>query len=311
MNAYIAGTGRFLPPDILTNEKLSQMVDTSDEWIVTRTGISTRHIAREMSACDMGEQAARQALESASCDPSEIDMVVVSTSTHDRYLPSVACDLQYRLHMNNAFCFDVNAACSGFVYSLDVASRYLMTGGAKTALVVSTEKLSKIVDYTDRTTCILFGDGAGAVVLRASEQPGGWRGSFLAARGDGGVALRTDIGQHVHMDGHEVYKFAVRAMPEAMEKVLEKTGCTARDLAYVIPHQANIRIIESAMHRLNIPQEKMIISLDRYGNTSSSSIPIALDELVRGDCLSKGDLVMMVGFGAGLTYGAALFEWSV
>lgn len=309
MNAYIAGTGRFLPPDILTNDDLSRMVDTNDEWIVSHTGIRQRHIARAMSNTDMAERAARAAMENAGCTACDIDMVIVATVTPDNLFPSTACDVQHRLGLENAFCMDVGAACSGFIYAADMAARYLTTGGARTALVIATEKLSPIIDFTDRSTCILFGDGAGAVVMKAGEAPGGWLGSYLASRGDGGAALTSAPDRMLHMDGHEVFKFAVRAMPEAIDKTLALTGHTPEELSVVIPHQANIRIIDAVMRRHGFPPEKIPVTLDKYGNTSSSSIPIALDELNRGGKLKPGDLVMLVGFGAGLTYGATLFEW--
>jgi len=306
----LVGTGRFLPPDVLTNDDLSKMVETSDEWIVSRTGIRERHIARGLSALDMGAQAARAALDNAGLSPEDIDMVVAATVTPDRRLPSLACDLQQKMGFSNAFCFDINAACTGFIYAVDVAARYLMTGGAKNALVVSVEKLTDIIDFTDRTTCILFGDGAGAVVLTASGAPGGLLGSHLASRGDAGASLSCPWDGYIQMDGQKVFKFAMLAMPEAIEKVLAETGRTVGDLTYVIPHQANIRIIESVMRRYGIPPDKMIVTIDRHGNTSSASIPIALDELNRAGRIQPGDLLMLVGFGAGLTYGATLFEWS-
>jgi 3-oxoacyl-[acyl-carrier-protein] synthase-3 len=311
LNAHITGTGRFIPPDILTNQDLSRMVDTSDEWIASRTGIRTRHIARDMSACDMGEAAARAALDTAGLSPADIGLVVVSTTTPDRPLPSLACDLQLRLGLENAFCFDIGAACSGFIYALDIAALYLRTGGVTHALVVCAEKLSAITDYTDRRTCVLFGDGAGAVVLSAADKPGGLLASYLAARGDGGAALHCAPGGCIQMEGQEVYKFAVRAMPEAIEKTLAKAGRNVTELDFIIPHQANIRIIQSVMHRYGLPPDKVAITIDRYGNTSSASIPIALDELAREGRLRPGALLLMTGFGAGLTYGATLFEWSV
>ena len=308
MNAHIAGTGHFLPPDRLTNDDLSRMVDTSDEWIVSHTGIRVRHIARDLSAVDMGEKAAQAALENAGLSPDDIDMVVVSTVTPDRRFPSVSCDLQQRMGMSQALCFDINVSCTGFVYAIDIASRYLMTGGAKNALIVSVEKLSAITDYTDRKTCILFGDGAGAVVLTAAETPGGLLASYMASRGDGGAALRGCWDGYLEMDGPEVFKFAVRAVPDAIEKVLAQAGRDVSELSFIIPHQANMRIIDSVVRRYNLPPEKVIVTVDRHGNTSSASIPLALDELNRAGRIKSGDLLLMVGFGGGLTYGATLFE---
>ncbi len=312
MKAHIIGTGSYLPPDILTNDDLAKLVDTSDEWIVSRTGIRERHIAApELSNAEMGCFAARAALADAGVGPEEVDLLIVSTATQDRPFPSTACDLQYRLGAENAFCFDISAACTGFVYALDIADRYIQTGGAKTALVVAAEQLSRTTDMTDRTTCVLFGDGAGAVVLRAREESGGILASCLASRGDFGEAIHSDDDRKIRMKGQEVYKFAVRAMPEAMERVLRKTGKTPDELTFVIPHQANVRIIESVRDKYDIAPEKMVITIGRTGNTSSASIPIALDELNRAGRLAPGALLMLVGFGAGLTYGATLYEWSV
>jgi 3-oxoacyl-[acyl-carrier-protein] synthase-3 len=307
----MAGTGRFLPPDVLTNADFVRMVDTSDEWIVGHTGIRTRHIARTVKNADMAEAAARAAMENAGCAPADIDMVVVSTVTPDRAYPSLACDLQNRLGLPDVFCLDVSAACSGFIYAVDLAARHILTGGARTALVVSSEKLTPTVDYTDRASCILFGDGAGAVVLKGDErQGGGWLGSLLAARGDDGAALQCVPGGRIKMDGHEVFRFAVRVMPEVIEKLLARAGRAVSDCKFIIPHQANLRIIKAVQRRYALPEEKMVVTIDRYGNMSSACIPIALDELNRAGRLEPGDLLLAVGFGAGFTYGATLFEWS-
>ena len=308
LNVHLAGTGRFLPSGILTNNDLAGMVDTSDEWIAAHTGIHRRHVAGGMSTLDMAERAALAALGDSGLSAVDIGMVIASTVTADRRLPSLACDLQKRLGVGGAICFDINVSCTGFIYAVDLAARYLATGTVSNALVVAGEKLSGIVDYSDRSTCVLFGDGAGAVVLSASTSPGGLLGSYLAAAGDGGAALRCRWDGFIEMDGHEVFKFAVRAMPLAIEKVLAMSGHVVSDITHLIPHQANIRIIEAVTRRHDIPPEKVTITIDRHGNTSSASIPIALDELNREGRLKPGDLVMMVGFGAGLTYGATVFE---
>ncbi|MCL2747668.1 MAG: ketoacyl-ACP synthase III [Oscillospiraceae bacterium] len=309
-NVHLTGTGRFLPPGVITNGELSRMVDTSDEWIVSHTGIRTRHIARGLSVTDMAVGAARAALECAGLAPQDIGVVVATTVTPERRLPSLACDVQANLGIANAFCVDINASCTGFIYAVDIVARYLATGGAKHALVVSAEKLTDIMDFTDRTTCILFGDGAGAAVFTASDEPGGLLGSYLAARGDGGAALRCRWDGCIEMDGHEVFRFAVRALPEAVGKAMALSGRDLSELAYAIPHQANRRIIDAAMRRCGIPPDKVAVTVDRHGNTSSASIPIALDELNRDGRLRPGDLVVLVGFGAGLTYGAVVLEVS-
>ncbi len=310
MNAHIVGTGSFLPPDVLTNDDLSEMVDTSDEWIRTRTGIRERRMAHELTTLDMAIESGRRALAQSGLSPEDIGVLVVATVTPENRIPSIACDLQHHLGLVNSFCFDLNAACTGFIYALDIAARYIRTGFVKHALVVSSEKLSSITDYTDRTTCILFGDGSGAAALSAREGSGGFLGSYLGAKGDLGAALSTPVGGTVEMNGQEVYKFAVKAMPMAIDRVLEETGLSMDDIDFVIPHQANVRILKSVQDKHNIPPEKMIMTLEQYGNISSSGIPVSLDELHRQKRIRNGDKILMVGFGGGLTYGATVFEWS-
>ncbi|MCL2082442.1 MAG: ketoacyl-ACP synthase III [Oscillospiraceae bacterium] len=306
MNAYIAGTGSYFPPGLLTNQMLENMVDTSDEWIYQRTGIRTRHIAGDMSVLDLAEQAAKNALEQAGHP--NCDMIAVSTCTPDMFYPSVACRLGARLGIDNAFCFDLSGACTGFIQAIEVAGNAIQTGSAKTALVVAAEKLSSGVDYTDRNTCILFGDAAGAFVMSGggSEHV---KASYMASRNQDWACLYADIGGHMVMNGRDVYKFAVDVMPEAMGKVLERAGKTIEQVRWIIPHQANIRIIKAAAQRFNLPDEKLVVTLDKTGNTSSATIPCIVDEMHREGKLQPGDLILLVAFGAGLTYGAVLYEW--
>ncbi len=286
------------------------MVDTSDEWISSRTGISERRLARDIPVLDMAEQAAAAALTQAGLSVEDIDMVVLSTATPENIVPSLSCDLQKRLGLRRAFCLDISAACTGFIYGMDIATRYILTGAVRRALVVACEKLSNVTDYTDRSTCILFGDGAGAVVLEAGERPGGYISSFLASCGDGGENLRILLGKHIEMNGKEVYKFAVKAMPEATDRVLAAAGLTMDDMDFVIPHQANLRILNAVRDRHGIAPEKLITTIERYGNISSAGIPVCLDGLHRENKLQPGQRLLMVGFGGGLTYGAMIFEWS-
>lgn len=308
MKARIAGTGSFLPDRILTNFDLEKMVDTSDEWIVQRTGIRERRIcAEDETIVTMGVAAARKALENAGIDASEIGMIVLSNSTPDYFFPSAACRIQRELGAKNAFAFDLAAACTGSIYALELAARQIETGAVKNALVIASEQLSAVTDYTDRATCVLFGDAAGAAVLTGGET--GMLGSYLASDPRNWEALYAAIPGKAVMNGKEVYKFAVSAMPEAINRVLEKTGKTMDDVRWLVPHQANIRIIEYVMDKCDIPRDKVVITIDRFGNTSSSTVMVALDELNAQGKLSKGDLVLLVAFGAGLTYGAVLLEW--
>ena len=327
MNTHvvIAGTGSRLPKFILTNHALSRMVDTSDEWIVSHTGIRTRHICTDETLLDLAQGAARAALENAGMSPDELDLIIVASSTQEMLYPSIACQLQAALGADRAFGFDMGGqACAGFLFALDAASRYVRTGGAKTVLCVSAEKLSLTTDFTDRGTCCIFGDGAGAVVLRAGEAPGllasylataGSRGSYITCSlpwPDNPFSKLSQMGlppAHTRMDGHEVFKFAVRAVPEAIDAVLEKAGLGIADISKIILHQANLRIIESAINRYGLPPEKFPITIDRHGNTSSASIPLVLDELNRAGELRPGDKLIFVAFGGGLTYGSVLVEW--
>jgi 3-oxoacyl-[acyl-carrier-protein] synthase-3 len=318
--ARIAGTGRFLPPRILTNAELETMVETSDEWIRTRTGIRERRIAApEMGAAEMGAGAARAALEDAGVDASEIDIIMVSTATPDRLLPSTACDIQALIGATGAAAYDFATACSGFPYGLALATGHIAAGQAEKVLVICTEKMSSIVDWTDRTTCVLFGDGAGAAVVTRAEGDRGILSSFMKSDGSlaellyrpaGGVRIPIDIAvlderhHFVKMAGPEVFKNAVRSMCEAAEVALRRAGVTGDDIDLLVPHQANMRIIESTAKYAGIPMEKVFVNVDKYGNMSSASVPVALDEAREQGRVGEGSLVLMVAFGAGLTWAA-------
>ena len=327
MNARIIGTGRYLPSYILDNEKLSQMVDTSDEWIVSHTGMRERRICESEGTWEMGLYAAQAAIENAGISALDIDLIIGSTVTSDYACPSMSCIIQGKLGAKNAFCFDQQAACSGFVFAIETARQYIATGRVKTVLIVASEMLSRITDYEDRATCVLFGDGAGAAILQASEQAGvlssymmsdGAHGQVLACRGlinkspfaKPGEEWATGLkDQFLMMNGPEVYKFAVRVMKRGMEAILKDVDISADELAYMVPHQANIRIINSMAEKFGIPMDKVYLNLEKYGNMSSACIPIALDELNRAGKLHEGDLVALIGFGGGLTCGAALIKW--
>ncbi|MEK3882097.1 beta-ketoacyl-ACP synthase III [Paenibacillus sp. PL2-23] len=321
----IIGTGKYVPERILTNQQLEQMVETNDEWIVTRTGIKERRVAAEAEATsDLALEASKRALEAAGLTAEDIDLIIVATITPDMFFPSTACLLQDKLGATKAAAFDLSAACSGFIYGLATASNMIATGMYKHVLVVGAETLSRITDYTDRNTCILFGDGAGAVVLGPVEGGRGFRSFELGADGSGGELLKVSGGgsrmpaseaslsgkQHyIHMAGNDVFKFAVRIMGSAAEDALAKAGMTKADVDLLVPHQANIRIIQSAMNRLNLPEEKAMVNLDKYGNMSAASIPVALAEAVEQDRVKEGDCLVFVGFGGGLTWGASVLIW--
>lgn len=326
-STIILGTGSYTPKRVLTNEELSKMVYTSDEWIFTRSGIKERRIADENeSVSDMGAEAAKRALEDAHLSASDIDLVIVATVTPDAPMPAVACHIQHKLSIpTTAACFDLNAACTGFIYALDTASAMISTGRYKKALVIGAEKLSSVVDWKDRTTCVLFGDGAGACVLGATLEPNiGIIGTKLGALGASADLLHIPgggsnkpasaetlkSGEHfIKMKGKEVFKLAVRVMDEAARDILEQHGYKADQISLVIPHQANLRIIESISEYLELPMDRFFVNVDRYGNTSAASIGIALDEARKAGKVKKGELILLVAFGAGLTYGSALIRW--
>ncbi len=325
-STVILGTGSYTPERILTNEELSRMVDTSDEWIVTRSGIRERRIAApEEETSDMAVHAAKRALEDSGLKAADIDLLVVATFTPDMRIPAVACVIQQKLGIPTAAaCFDLNAACSGFIYALDVAASMVATGRYRKALVVAVEKLSSVVDWKDRSTCVLFGDAAGAAVVGTSSEAGrGLLGTRLGAVGNtellfipgGGSTSPASPesvanGDHfIKMKGKEVFKVAVRIMGDAAREILEQHGLTADQIALVIPHQANLRIIEALSQQLRLPADRVFVNVQHYGNTSGASVPLALDEARKAGRIRSGDLTLLVAFGAGLTYGSALIRW--
>ncbi|CAM3434631.1 MULTISPECIES: beta-ketoacyl-ACP synthase III [Saccharibacillus] len=321
----VIGTGKYVPERILDNAELEKMVDTNDEWIVSRTGIRERHIAApEQATSDLAYEAAVQALAAAGMTADQLDLIVVATVTPDTSFPSTACILQDKLGAKKAAAFDLGAACSGFVYSLAAATGFIQNGMYNNALVIGADTLSRITDYTDRNTCVLFGDGAGAVILGEVPEGRGFQSFDLGAEGAGGGLLQQAAGgsrlpasqetidQRLHfiqMNGRDVFKFAVRIMGTATEEVLRKADMTKDDIDLFIPHQANIRIIQSAMQRLDLSEDRVMINVDKYANTSAASIPLALVEAYEQGRIKEGDRVVMVGFGGGLTWGGAALIW--
>jgi 3-oxoacyl-[acyl-carrier-protein] synthase III len=308
VGAGIIGIGRYLPEKVLTNFDLEKMMDTSDEWIRTRTGIEERRIATDdMDTSDMAYFAAKKAIEDAKISPQDIDLILVATVTPDRAFPSVSCMLQERLGAAKAAALDISAACAGFIYGMVTASQFIDNGAYRYILVVGAEKLSKIIDWNDRNTAVLFGDGAGAVVMGPVSEGRGILSFELGADGTGGKHLYKE--EYIVMNGREVFKFAVRQMGESCIHVLEKAGLSKNDVDFLIPHQANIRIVEAARQRLELPEEKMSTTVRKYGNTSAASIPISIVEELEAGKIKDDDLVIMVGFGGGLTWGAIALRW--
>jgi 3-oxoacyl-[acyl-carrier-protein] synthase-3 len=325
--ARIVGTGSYAPEQVVTNADIERLVDTSNEWILTRTGIAERRRSRDDEATsDLAEVAARRALAAAGMDPLDLDMILVATVTPDMFFPSTACVLQERLGARRIGAMDLAAACSGFIYGLSVADGLIRTGAARRILLIGAETLTKIVDWTDRNTCVLFGDGAGAVVLAATEDEerriltthlfaDGAKGRQLILPGGGSrhplsQALLDSNLHTIKMDnGNEVFKLAVRAMEDAAITALKTVGRDIQDVDLFIPHQANLRIITAVGQRLGIPEKKVVVNIDRYGNTSAASIPLALDEAVRDRRVSPGDLLLLCAFGGGLTWGSAVIRW--
>lgn len=325
-SVIISGTGSYTPEKVVTNDDLSQIVDTSDEWIRTRSGIRERHFAGDSETTSgMAATAAARAIEAANIDRREIDLIIVATMTPDMPFPSTACLVQSKLGLGNITAFDIQAACSGFVYALNTGSNLLRSGAFKKALVIGAEKMSSILDFQDRTTCVLFGDAASAVVLELSDSAGvGVLGGIAGSDGSnpellfqpaGGSKLPAsaatiDARQHfIKMNGKEIFKLAVRVMGQVSNDILHQFGYTTENVDLVIPHQANMRIIDSLAKRIEIPMDKFHNNLDRFGNTSAASVGLALDEAFRAERIRSGDLVLLVAFGAGLTWGATLIKW--
>ncbi len=327
--AHIVGWGSYLPEQILTNHDLAQLVDTTDEWILSRTGIRERRLAGEKeNVTTMAFNAAARALAVADMHPARLDMIIVATSTSEHIFPSTASLVQDALGATRAGAFDLSAACSGFVYGLSLAANAIQSGAIDTAVVIGAEALSRVVDWQDRATCVLFGDGAGALVLKGSDVPGGVLASTLRSDGSGGDLLslhNTQIsavpfigtsyvnghGPYIHMNGRQVFRFATSVVADAIEEVMKKAGLQIGDISLIVPHQANLRIIDHVAKKLKLPPEKFYLNLERYGNTSAASIPIALCEAVQEGRLRRDDTLVFVGFGGGLTWGAAVVKWDV
>jgi len=322
MFSRIAGTGHYVPEKVLSNSDLEKMVDTTDEWIRTRSGIEKRHIAGDNeTTADLAERACRAAMDAAGVGPDDIDFIVVGTTTPDLVFPNVGCILQERLGIHGCAAFSLEAACSGFVYAMSIADKFIRSGEAKCALVVGAETLSRIVDWTDRSTCVLFGDGAGAVVLQASEEPGvisshlkadGRYKDLLTARTGvskqaTGDALRA--GFNVVMAGNEIFKVAVKSLESIVEETLAANSMERSELDWLIPHQANIRIIQATAKRLGMPMEKVVLTVQDYGNTSAASVPMALDVAVRDGRIQRGQTLLLEAFGGGLTWGSVLLKF--
>lgn len=320
----ILGTGSYAPARVVTNDDLSNIVDTNDEWISSRTGIKSRHISEGETSADLGTKAALKAIEDANIDPADIDILLLASMTPDSILPNTACQVQEKLGAVNATCFDINAACSGFLFALNTANAYLVSGMYKTALVIGTETMSRAIDWSDRSTCVLFGDGAGAAVVTADNSRAyscvtgsdGIKGAVLTG---GGTTLKNFLvnsdaqnlmtdSYYMKMDGQEVFKFAVSKVPECIRLLLDKTEKNVDDIDYYILHQANVRIISSVAKRLHVSEDKIPVNLHNYGNTSAASIPILLDELRRDGTLKDGQKIVLSGFGGGLTWGASYME---
>ncbi len=317
----ILGTGRYLPERVLTNADLEHMVDTTDEWIQARTGIKRRHIAADdQTTADLAEAAARQAIEAAGIEPGDIDLIMVGTTTPDQVFPNVGCLVQERLGLHGCPAFGLEAACSGFIYGLSVADRFIANGTAKCALVIGAETLSRMTDWTDRATCVIFGDGAGAVVLGAADEPGvischlgadgRYKDLLYHPYGTSRIQRPDDTeSPFIHMRGNEIFKVAVKTLENIVDETLEANDLPRDAIDWLVPHQANIRIIQATAKRLAMPMEKVVLTLEDHGNTSAASVPMALDTAVRDGRIQRGDLLLLEAFGGGLTWGSALIRY--
>ena len=317
----IAGTGSYLPERVMHNKEFEKLVDTSDEWIRERTGIKRRHIAADgETSSDMGLVAARAAIEASDISTSDIDLIIVATTTPDKVFPSTACIVQRRLDLHKIPAFDIHAACSGFIYALDVANRFVRTGGASNVLVIGSETYSRLLDWTDRGTCVLFGDGAGAIVLSAADEPGvisthihsdgAFEESLHVPAGisSGYETVRAEAA-FIHMKGHEVFKKAVGTLGSMAKETLSNNNVDKHDLSWLIPHQANLRIIAAAAKKVDLPMDRVVVTVDEHANTSSASIPLALDTAIRDGRIKRGELLLFEAFGAGFTWGSALVRY--
>lgn len=321
MYSKIIGTGSYLPETVLTNADLEKMVDTTDEWVHTRTGIRKRHIAAEKeTTCDLAEQAANRAITAAGINTQDIDMIIVATTTPDLVFPSTACLLQKRLNLHECPAFDVQAVCSGFIYAMSIADQYIKSGFSKNILIVGAETISRILNWKDRNTCVLFGDGAGAVVLSASEEPG-ILSTHIHADGEyesllnvaGGISASPEVlkaGEaFLQMQGNEVFKMAVNTLGRIVDETLAANNLQKEDIDWLVPHQANIRIISATAKKLNMPMERVVVTVDQHGNTSAASVPLALDEAVRDGRIKENDTLLLEAFGGGFTWGSALLKF--
>ncbi len=317
----IIGTGGYLPEKVLSNHDLEKMVDTSDQWIIERTGIKKRHIAAENeTTCDLAEHAARQAIEAAGISTADIDLIIIATTTPDRVFPSTACLLQERLGIRGCAAFDLQAVCTGFVYALGVADKFIRSGSHRCALVIGAETLSRIIDWTDRGTCILFGDGAGAVILEASEEPGilsthlhadGEYKDLLSTTGGISEGFASDIDgtAYITMQGNEVFKMAVNTLGRIVDETLVANDMQKSDIDWLVPHQANIRIINATAKKLKMSMDHVVVTVQEHGNTSAASVPLALNEAVRDGRIKRGETIMLEAFGGGFTWGSALLKY--
>lgn len=317
----IIGTGGYLPEKVLSNHDLEKMVDTSDQWITERTGIKKRHIAAENeTTCDLAEHAARGAMDAAGVGPEDIDLIILATTTPDRVFPSTACLLQHRLNIHGCAAFDIQAVCTGFVYALGIADKFIRSGSHRCALVIGAETLSRIVDWTDRSTCVLFGDGAGAVVLSASDEPGilsthlhadGEYKDLLSTTGGVSEGFPNDLDgtAHIIMQGNEVFKMAVNTLGRIVDETLQANNMEKSDVDWLVPHQANIRIINATAKKLKLSTDHVVVTVQEHGNTSAASVPLALNEAVRDNRIQQGDTLLLEAFGGGFTWGSALLRY--